>query len=566
VKRNRRRELTAATPVAASLALLLSACGGGDSDSPQADNASVAAVQNPGDEENDASTESTAALVEAVADFLDSQAEKKAETKADKITQLKAAVQAAQEALAREQAKEEAGTADRTAGSAAAEAAAEAVIKASRNTPAAARDKERAPVKTTDGLTPSQIRAIDDAVTKQTNESIYQEKGGATDVGITKETIKLGSVGMHGMALGKVFIKPIAEGIRATMTSINDRGGILGRRMSLVDCDDGPGETSRSKACLRKLVEDEKIFGMLSYTSWASASVHDDLKRYKIPAVGTWAYSQTEWQDPYMFPTHMSMIHESIAGANWVKNVIKPKTYGLLCLTSPEMQLACDNVERVLNESGAKLVQKINVGISESTMSPYVLSMRAANPEHIVHYVINFTTIAKFILETEVQNWYPSKGISGNHLAAEVLGSVFGMWPANRYWTNTTYKLWGPEFMATMARYSRGNKGVNHHIVQSSYTGVQVFAQAAKAVGPNLTRERLMAQLANGDVYASDPALGQKFSWKDSERYGDDWDPELGNGREFMYKYASPNTVGNPNGTPSGFLPDPDQFVISTHE
>ena len=560
--RIRRRDLAAATPLLASLALLLSACGSGDagSDSPAAQKEPVTVTQNPGDEGADTSTQSTAALVEAVADFLDSQATKKSQGKSADIAQLTAAVKAAQSALAEEKSK---GAVQTPEAAAAAAAAGEAVVKASRNARSAP-DAPGAPAPKAPDLTPGQIRAIDDAVSRKANEAVYAQKAGATDIGITRDSIKLGSVGMHGMALGKVFIKPIAEGIRATMVSINDRGGILGRRMSLIDCDDGPGETARSKACLRKLVEQDHIFGMLSYTSWASASVHDDLARYKIPAVGTWAYSQTEWQDPYMFPTHMSMIHESIAGANWVRNVVKPKTYGLLCLTSPEMQLACDNVQRVLDASGAKLVSKIDVGISESTMSPYVLAMRAANPEHIIHYVINFTTIAKFILETEVQNWYPSKGISGNHLAAEVLGSVFGNWPAGRYWTNTTYKLWGTEFMATMARYSRGNKGVNHHIVQSSYTGVQIFAQAAKAVGPNLTRERLMAQLANGDVYSSDVALGQKFSWKEAERYGENWDPELGNGSEYMYKYASPNTVGNPNGSPSGFEPDPGQFRIYT--
>ena len=31
-----------------------------------------------------------------------------------------------------------------------------------------------------------------------------------------------------------------------------------------------------------------------------------------------------------------------------------------------------------------------------------------------------------------------------------------------------------------------------------------------------------------------------------------------------MYKYTSTNTVSDPNGQPSGFAPDPDQFVIYT--
>jgi ABC-type branched-subunit amino acid transport system substrate-binding protein len=265
-----------------------------------------------------------------------------------------------------------------------------------------------------------------------------------------------------------------------------------------------------------------------------------------------------------MFPTHMSMIHEAMANAQWVKNVVKPKSYGLVCLTSPEMQLACDAVKDILNPTGAKMVKQVDVGISETSMSAQILAMRAANPDHIVHYVINPATMAKFMVETAQQGYYPPQGISGNHLAAEVLGSLFGKFPVNRYWTNTTYKLWGPEFMATMNKYARGNRGTNHHIVQAGYVAVNMLAEAAKATGPNLTKERLMTTLANGTVWKADASLDQKFQYTAAERGKTGWSSENGQGREFMYKYTSTNTVSNPNGSPVGFEPDDKQFVIYT--
>ena len=412
------------------------------------------------------------------------------------------------------------------------------------------------------------LTSIDSAAERAANDKLAASRNGVTDMGITNDSIKMGTVGMYGMALGNLLIGPIAAGVKATFTSINDRGGVLGRRMSLVECDDGPGEVSRSKACIKKLIGQDKIFAFLGYTSWASASIHGDLAQYKVPAIGTWAYSQTEWQDPYMFPTHMSMVHEAMAGAQWVKNVIKPKTYGLLCLTSPEMQLSCSEVQRILDASGAKLVKKVDVGITETSMSAQVLAMRAANPDHVIHYVINAATTTKFLVEAAQQNYYPAKGISGNHMAGEIIGSLFGKHPAGRYWTNTTYKLWGTEFMAIMNKYARGNKGLNHHIVQASYVGALVFERAAKAVGPNLTRERLMAQLGNGDVYAADASLAQSWSYTKAERGGtgtdQTWSTSNGQGREYMYKYENSNTIANPDGTPSGFQPDPDQFEIYT--
>jgi ABC-type branched-subunit amino acid transport system substrate-binding protein len=396
------------------------------------------------------------------------------------------------------------------------------------------------------------------------NQGIYDQKQGATDVGITKDQIKLGTVNMHGMALGNVLVIPIVNGTKAAIASINDRGGVLGRRMSLTDCDDGPGEVARSKSCIKKLVGQDQIFALMGYSSWASASVHDDLAEYRLPAIGVWAYSQTEWQDPYMFPTHMSMIHEAMAGAHWVVDVIHPKTYGLICLTSPEMQLACNNVQQIVDASGAKMVKRVDVSISEASMGAYVLAFRAANPEHIIHYVINPMTMIKFMTEASQQGYYPPKGISGNHLATEVLGSLFGQWPVGRYWTNTTYKLWGSEFMATMNKYAAGNRGLNHHIVQAVYAGVLNFEHAAKEVGPNLTRQRLMAQLDNGGVYSADASLDQRFSYAPSERNGNNWNHDYGQGREFIYKYDATNTTSNPDGSPNGWAPDPNQFVIYT--
>ena len=530
------RTLTRAVPIVAAAALVLAACGSDGDASPVAQQPADAAAAVPSD---------------------------------------------AQEAPAADAAPDDAAPAAAKAASGADTAAAapsgKTASKAAKSDTKATRTDSKAVAKSTGKTTKThaakgsaedltEVQQFESSAEQAKNAQIAEEKNGVTDIGVTKDGIKLGSINMHGMALGNVLVAPQVRGNLAAAAAINDRGGVLGRRMSIVDCDDGPGEVSRAKACIKKLVGQDKVFSLITGVDWATASIHDDIKQYKLPYVGAWAYSQTEWQNPYMFPTHMSMIHEAMSGANWAKNVIKPRTYGLVCLTSPEMQLACNEVAKIMDASGAKMVKKADVSISETSMSSQVLAMRAANPDHIIHYVINPSTMAKFMVESAQQGYYPPKGISGNHLAAEVLGSIFGKHPTGRYWTNTTYKLWGPEFMSTMGKYARGNKGTNHHIVQAGYVGVNILAQAAKEVGPNLTRERLMAVLGNGTVWASDASLDQKFAYVQSERTGNNWNHEYGQGREFIYKYTSTNTVSNPDGSPSGFQPDPDQFVIYTHK
>ncbi len=536
------RRSAQAVPLIASMALLLSACGGDNDNSATAaqEAAPVAAAPSAADA---ASPETTEAAPVAKAPGT--------RTKAAPGTKAKTAAT-------------DSGTS--TIAAPKAETSAK-VDKAKANAAAPAEgSKSSGPARVAgnSGEALTEIRGGESAAQKAENQKIYEAKNGTTDVGVTKDQIKLGSINMHGMALGNILTQPQVRSNLASASAINDRGGVLGRRINIIDCDDGPGEVSRAKACIKKLAGQDKVFSLITGIDWATASIHDDLKQFKLPYVGAWAYSQTEWQDPYMFPTHMSMIHEAMAGAQWAKNVIKPKTYGLICLTSPEMQLACNEVQKIMDSSGAKLVKKADVSISETSMSSHVLAMRAANPEHVIHYVINPATMAKFMVESQQQGYYPSKGISGNHLGGEVLGSLFGKWPAGRYWTNTTYRFWGTEYMATMNKYARGNRGLNHHITQAGYVAVNIFALAAKTVGPNLTRERMMAVLGNGTVWASDASLDQKWSYVQTERFGNNWNKENGQGREFMYHYASSNTAANPDGTPNGWTPDPDQFILHT--
>jgi len=532
MKVNPARRAAQAVPVLASIALVLSACGGGNSNN-------VTAAQEPAPAVAPSTTDAAAPLPAAAAP----------------VAAAAAAAPAAVPAAAAHAAAPAAAPAAKAAKAAPATKAAPAV--ASKSSGATKVDRNSGEALTV-------IKGGESAAQKEQNQKIADAKNGATDVGITKDQIKLGSINMHGMALGNIITVPQVRAMAASAAAINDRGGILGRRLIIQDCDDGPGEVSRAKACLKKLAGQDHIFSMITGIDWATASIHDDLRQYHMPYIGAWAYSQTEWQDPFMFPTHMSMIHEAMSGAHWASNVVKPKTYGLICLTSPEMQLACNAVTKIMDAGGSKMVKRVDVAISETSMSAYVLAMRAAAPEHIIHYVINPATIAKFLVEGQQQGYYPPKGVSGNHLAAEVLGSLFGKWPAGRYWTNTTYRMWGAEYWATMTKYARGNRGLNHHITQAGYVAMNIFAQAGKEVGPNMTRDRLMAVLGNGTVWASDADMDQKFSWVSTERTGDNWNHEYGQGREFIYKYTSSNTVANPDGTPQGWIPDPDQFVIYT--
>lgn len=114
---------------------------------------------------------------------------------------------------------------------------------------------------------------------------------------MTANSIKFGSISGNNTPLGNLISQPVTTAVFASMRAINDAGGIFGRKMNIVDCDDA-GDVTRFRACYRKLIEQEKIFSFITSITWGTGEVHGDLARDKIPWVGSWGFYTSEWKDP----------------------------------------------------------------------------------------------------------------------------------------------------------------------------------------------------------------------------------------------------------------------------
>jgi Periplasmic binding protein len=370
---------------------------------------------------------------------------------------------------------------------------------------------------------------------------------GATDVGVTGDSIKLGGIFMYGYALGNLAIQPMHREMQAIVKAVNDTGGLYGRRLNYVDCDDGAPDPARTKACFKKLVEDEKIFAGMGGATFDEAQYQKDQENAKVPWFAPVSLFREVWQNPYSFPIHMDMAQEAYGSAAWTLAVKHPKTYGVICLNAPEMLAACDIIDKQMAAAGVKQVYKRVFTPGTPDMSGDVIAARAANPDVIIHYTLDPTVTARFFIDAAQQNYWPSKGITGNHMALEILGGLIGEYPAKAQggWdTNTTYKLWGSDYIAFQRKYAPNNKGLAHHVTQGQWFGANVLMQAMKEVGPNLTRDALIKVL-NSRMWDTGPSLGQKFIWDPAKRYT----AGAGNTHEYMYHYVNKNTYAEDDGT-----------------
>ena len=213
----------------------------------------------------------------------------------------------------------------------------------------------------------------------------------------------------------------------------------------------------------------------------------------------------------------------------------------------------------MLAPSGAKRVKKLSVDISAADLSSQVLAMKLARPDAIIAEVSSPEVITKFMTDAEAQGYYPPSGIVSNNMASETLGGLFGRWPVNRFWTTTPYELWGNGFMSTMAKYASANHGLESSYVQAGYVAANMLKRAAKRVGPDLTRVKLMHILSNRS-WSTDPDLGQNLVYTGARLPQRGGKANTLNCRVYMYKYTSSDTTSS-SGLPVGFAPATSNFV-----
>jgi branched-chain amino acid transport system substrate-binding protein len=101
--------------------------------------------------------------------------------------------------------------------------------------------------------------------------------------GVSADEIKVGTIGTTSGALAP-FYGSIIDGVKARVAKANAEGELGKRKITLVNADDA-GDTSRNVTAAQQLVEDDKVFGIITNTPAGDAS-GQYLNQQKVPVVG----------------------------------------------------------------------------------------------------------------------------------------------------------------------------------------------------------------------------------------------------------------------------------------
>jgi ABC-type branched-subunit amino acid transport system substrate-binding protein len=349
--------------------------------------------------------------------------------------------------------------------------------------------------------------------------------GGATDVGVTATSIKLGATVVKS-GIGASFLKEVPIALEAVKNKVNRAGGICGRLLDLAMVDDG-WNAARGQQFIGNFIAQGKFALAVSPSSEGldAAIRSGDIQRAGIPVVGADGMLISQYQSSWVWPVAASTMTTMHLMAKEAAQPVIPgqraaKTFGLVYDTTyhfgAEGAAAFRGALRRL--FGGQKVLLADVGI-DADKGSYKVEVDEFNR------ACNRCDFVAMLLEPQTAlQWIRDGGSFGSvktggpqPLFVDSFARSCGA-PCNGMWVWTGYRPPVAPFDDDPAvvryvndvRAQRSTVDTSNPFVQGGYLGMQLLVKGLEAVGPELTRKRLQAAL---DRTLFDTGLSVPLRW-----------------------------------------------------
>lgn len=334
-------------------------------------------------------------------------------------------------------------------------------------------------------------------VSRLTSKKLDESADNKPQQGVTKTSIKVGSTQpITGVAA--IAGQGLYAGVKMAIDEINAKGGINGRTIEFVSLDDG-FDVPRSVANMRRLVEQEKVYAILSPAgSQALPASWNLIKETRVPVWGP--VSPADAKIEPLFILGPSRTEQLRKGIDWhVKNgctklalIGQPNELGAEGKKAVELQL---KVHKTL-----KLVASEEVAVRSQEVVNAVLKVRDAGAECLVMATDNaqvalvLKKIKELGLNIKVASDNGAGGTGGTNmvgLAGEAADGFVGGLQVN---LPTDLTQIGVKAWRTVADKTSLPQATNNFSLQT-YTYTKAFFKAIDRLGDDLNWNRLFQLL-----------------------------------------------------------------------
>ena len=326
------------------------------------------------------------------------------------------------------------------------------------------------------------------------------------DNGATDKEIKIGHTNPYSGPASSYGV--IGKAIEAYWKSVNDRGGINGRKINFITLDDAYNP-SKTVEMIRQLVEQDKVlctFNTLGTPT--NTAIHKYMNQKKVPMLYV-ATGASKWGNPREFPWTMGYqpdYHtEAVIYAKHILANVKDPKIAVLMQNDDYGKDYWEGFKEGLGKEVGRIAKHVSYEVTDPTVDSQVIQLKDTGANVFFNIAIPKFAAQAMRKAAEI-GWKPAQylnNVSGQVTTTmkpagfeNVQGVITAAWlkdPTDHQWDNDDeLKIW----REWMAKYiPNGNLGDVNYVY--AYSVSFLMEQTLKQCGDNLTHENLMRQAAN---------------------------------------------------------------------
>jgi branched-chain amino acid transport system substrate-binding protein len=348
------------------------------------------------------------------------------------------------------------------------------------------------------------LAGVSAATALSANRVAFGEK--KYDVGATDSEIRIGHTSPYsGPASSYSTIGKLHQ---AYWKSVNDSGGINGRKITFISYDDGY-QPPKTVEMVRKLVEEDQVLCTFNTLGTpCNTAIHKYMNQKKVPQLYV-ATGASKWGDPKTFPWTMGFqpdYHtEGIIYARHMLANVRDARIGVLYQNDDYGKDYLNGLKDGLGKEAGRMVKIVTYEVTDPTVDSQIIQLKDSGAN--VFYNVSIPKFAAQAMRKAADlGWKPAQYM--NNVAASVAttmkpaglenvqGVLTAAWtkdPTDHQWDNEDDMK---EWRAFMGKHMPdGNLGDASYVY--AYCVATLMHVTLKKCGDVLTRENLMRQAAS---------------------------------------------------------------------
>jgi len=323
--------------------------------------------------------------------------------------------------------------------------------------------------------------------------------GGATDVGVTANSITVGNItSISGVAPG--LTQSAQQATQAWAAYENSQGGIFGRQIKVQTADDGNDSGQNFAAASQDCTSDFAMVGNASGFDDGGATA---VAKCGIPDMAAEVSTTSAGNVPQIFGASPGNAHNWPLGPAIYLKTKYPNAVKKAAMIYLNVPATADQATREMKANtsvGFDYVYTVTATPTQSSYGPVVLAMQQKGVQYVTEYS-DQSSAARLLQAMQQQNFAPQvvdwfgEEYSPDFIKQTQPGSNGDL----VLMATAAYEEAGsnPGMQLYLQWLNRVAPGAKHDIFGAfAWSAGLAFAQAARAVGPHLTRASLLAQLA----------------------------------------------------------------------